>query len=95
MAHQDNEPGKTYDVDDRRRAAALAACDGIPTEALERGIIKELYTIAGFLVVTDAMGERRDGYVLIPEHMWAADIRARINLMNDAVEPGHTARRSQ
>lgn len=94
MSDAANEPGKSYDVDDRRRAAALKACEGLPTEALERGLVNELYILAMFTAVMDGMAERRDGCVLIPEHMWARDVRARINILNDCVVPGSTAKKA-
>lgn len=87
---KDNEPGKTYDIDDRRRDAALEACDGLPTEALERGIVKELYKLAAFLTVHDAMAPRERGNVVIPEWIWADNIRGAINRLNLTVDPGHT-----
>lgn len=86
----DNEPGKTYDVDDRRRAAALAACDGLPTEALERGIVQELYRLAAFITVHDAMAPREKGNVVIPEWIWADNVKTSINRLNLTVEPNHT-----
>lgn len=89
MSHPDNQPGFTYDVDDRRREAALKACDGLPTEALERGIIKELYTLAASMTVADKMALRKDGSVLIPAHLWEADVRGAINRLNETCVPGH------
>lgn len=67
MAHPSNEPGKTYDLDDRRRAAAVAACEGIPTEWLERGFIAELYKTMALVSLCDHMAERKDGDVRHPE----------------------------
>ena len=81
---------KSYEVNDRRRAAALAACDGLPTEALERGIIKELYKLAAVLVVADKMAMRINGIVRIPIHLWETDVCCALNRLNDTCEPGHT-----
>lgn len=83
MAHPHNEPGKSYDVDDRRRAAALAACDGLPTEWLERGFVKELYGFMGTMALADRMLDRRDGHVLYPERMWQEWVRNTIDRLND------------
>lgn len=94
MTHPDNEPGKSYDVDDRRRTAALKACDGLPTEALERGIVNELYKAIAYLRLMDHMAERRGGYVLLLERQWLEEVRARINVLNDTVVPGSTLRKS-
>lgn len=93
--HQDNKPGQSYDVDDRRRAAALAACEGIPTEALERGIVQELYKLAATMTMHDKMAERKDGNVVVSEWIWDEHVRSAINRLNDTCEPGHTRRHVQ
>jgi hypothetical protein len=88
-SHPENKPGQTYDVNDRRRVAALKACDGLPTEALEHGVIKELYSLAALMVVHDKMAERRDGSVVISEAIWQTHIRAAIDRLNEACEIKH------
>lgn len=82
MAHPDNEPGKSYDVDDRRRVAALAACKGLPTEWLERGLVQELYKFVALIALADKMAERRNGYVLSPETWWRDHVAAAIEQIN-------------
>ena len=83
MPHPDNEPGKSYDVDDRRRAAALAACEGFPTEWLERGLVQELYKFVAMIAVADRMKECRDGNVQTPERWWQEHVRGAIDRLND------------
>jgi hypothetical protein len=83
MSHPDNEPGKTYDVDDRRRAAALFDCDGIPTEWLEAGFFHELYKFVAVATLCDRMSEVRDGYVRVPAQWWQENIRGSIDRLNE------------
>lgn len=83
MAHPSNEPGKTYDLDDRRRAAAVEACNGIPTEWLERGFIAELYKTMALISLADHMAERKDGDVRHPERWWREHVRAHIDALNN------------
>lgn len=87
MAHPDNEPGKSYDIDERRRLAALNACDGLPTEWLERGFIKSLYAFAACVAVADKMADRVDGQVRIPATWWSDHIRAEIDALNNLANP--------
>jgi len=88
MGHPSNEPGKTYDVDDRRRAAALAACDGLPTEWLERGFISELYKTAALISLCDYIAERKDGDVRHPAGWWQEHIRGHIDALNAIASSG-------
>lgn len=83
MAHPDNEPGKSYDVNDRRLAAALRACEGLPTEWLERGLVQELYKSMSTMALADRTLDRRDGYVLYPERMWQEYVRGTIDRLNE------------
>lgn len=88
MAHPSNEPGKTYDLDDRRRAAAVAACEGIPTEWLERGFIAELYKTMALISLADHMAERKDGDVRHPERWWNEHVRGQRNALNEIASVG-------
>lgn len=82
MPHPDNEPGKSYDEDDRRRAAALTACAGLPTEWLERGLVGELYKAIALLALADKMAERIDGDVRHPERWWNDHVRGTLDGLN-------------
>lgn len=93
--HPSNEPGKSYQIDDRRRSAALVACDGLPTEALERGIVKELYMLAAFIALMNKVADRHNGDLCIPTFMWEENVGAAMNRLNDTVVPGHSARGMQ
>lgn len=87
MSASDNEPGKTYDIDDRRRAAALEACEGLPTEWLERGFIKQMYTAIAAFSLSNHMGERDGKTISFPEKWWDADIRAQLDALNNIAKP--------
>jgi hypothetical protein len=87
VAHPSNEPGKTYDVDDRRRLAALAACDGIPTEQLERGIVKELYAAPAFLALADKLGKREGLSLIFPVKWWDDCVRGMLDALNNIAAP--------
>lgn len=87
MAHPDNEPGKSYDVDDRRRAAALKAVEGLPTEWLERGIVNDLYKFTAVLALADRMSERVDGYVKTPTGWWDEYVRGGLDALNNLADP--------
>ncbi len=84
---------QSYENDDRRRAAALEACKGIPTEALERGIVAELYKLAAVCALAGVMSQRRDGWVVIPSGWWDEHIGEAKDRLNDICEPGHSARK--
>lgn len=88
MAHPDNEPGKSYQMDDRRRAAALSACEGLPTEWLERGLVQELYKFIAVMLLADHMAERRDGFVLTPSGWWDEYVRGSVDRLNDIAKAG-------
>lgn len=88
MTHPDNEPGKTYDIDDRRRDAAVNACDGIPTEWLERGFIKELYRAMALISLANHMAERKDGDVRCPERWWNEHVGGQIGALNSIASSG-------
>lgn len=83
MSHPENEPGKSYNVDDRRRAAALTACDGFPTEWLERGFVRELYSFAAVMALADTMSRKEDGYVKTPSEWWREHVRGCMDRLND------------
>ena len=85
---------KTYTVDDRRRRAALEACDGLPTESLERGIVAALFKAVAMMALLDKMGERTATDISHPIHFWEAHVRSLINELNDMVEPGSTSRKA-
>lgn len=88
MTHPDNEPGKTYDVDDRRRAAVLSACEGLPTEWLERGFVKKLYSAVAVFALADKLGDRRGGSIVFPLRWWEDDVRAEFDMLNNIAAPG-------
>jgi hypothetical protein len=90
MTHPNNEPGKSYDIDDRRRTAALAACEGLPTEWLERGFVGELYKFIALISLADHMAARSDGYVRIPEIWWREHVRGGIDGLNEIATAGAT-----
>jgi hypothetical protein len=56
IAHSDDEgriaPYEQHEANGRRICAAVNACEGISTEALERGVIAEMRHILGELVTT-------------------------------------------
>lgn len=87
----DNEPGKSYDVDDRRRAAALAACDGLPTEWLERGFVQRMFTAMAAFALCNHVGERDGKTISFPEQWWDADIRAQLDALNNVANPARMA----
>lgn len=85
--HPDNEPGKSYEVDDRRRAAALSACDGLPTEWLERGLVQELYKFVAVIALADHMSARENGSVVVPAMWWKEHVRGAMDRLNEIAEP--------
>lgn len=81
---------KSYIDNDRRRAAALSACEGLPTEWLERGLVNELYKAIALLALADRMGERRDGSTIVfPIPWWDAHVRGAIDELNLIAEPNN------
>lgn len=88
MSHPDNEPGKSYDLDDRRRAAVLAACEGLPTEWLERGLVAELYKTIVMLALADHIGERSNGSISFPERWWKNHFRGMLDSLNSIATAG-------
>lgn len=82
MSHQDNEPGKSYDDSERRRAATFAACDGLPTEWLERGLIQQMYRALAVIALADRLKEPRGGDIVFPATWWQMSVRAEIDKMN-------------
>lgn len=87
MTHPDNEPGKSYDVDDRRKMAALKAVEGLPTEWLERGLVNDLYQFVAVMALADKMSERVNGYVRTPSGWWDEYVRARLDALNNIAAP--------
>lgn len=81
---------QSYLVDDRRRTAAMAAVEGIPTEALERGIVQELYALYAVVALANHMLKRRDGSVLIPSGWWDAYIQCQLDALNVTCNPAWT-----
>jgi hypothetical protein len=86
--HPDNEPGKSYQTDERRRAAALTACEGLPTEWLERGVVGELYKFVALIALADKMADRTDGFVRNPEGWWDEHVRGGLDALNRIAAPG-------
>lgn len=81
--HPDNEPGKSYQIDDRRREAALAACNGLPTEWLERGLISELYKFVAVIALVDTMTKDDGGSLRIPRSWWQEHVRKSLDGLNE------------
>ena len=88
MSHPDNEPGKSYDDCDRRRAAAFNACDGIPTEWLERGLIKQMYAALAVIALADMLKEARGDDIIFPARWWRNSVRAELDKMNEIATAG-------
>jgi len=88
MSHPDNEPGKSYDINERRQAAALAACEGLPTEWLERDLVQELYKFVAMISLADHMATEKNGYVQTPSEWWAQNVRGGIDRLNEIAQPG-------
>ena len=86
MDHPDNEPGKSYQVDDRRRAAALAACEGLPTEWLERDFVQEMYRFVALMALADKMQDRDGGNIITPASWWDEHVRGSIDRMNEVAK---------
>ena len=87
MTHPSNEPGKTYDNDERRRRAALNACDGLPTEWLERGLVKELYRAMALIALADKLAEHKEGEVCFQAGWWNAHVRGELDALNNLARP--------
>lgn len=73
---------------DRRRTAAIAACEGLPTEWLERGLVQELYKFVAVMALADKMSEHKDGYVRTPDGWWEEYVRGSIDRLNEIAKAG-------
>lgn len=88
MAHPSNEPGKSYDDCQQRREAAFNACDGIPTEWLERGLIKQMYAALAVIALADTLKESASGNIIFPAVWWQNCVRAELDKMNAIATAG-------
>lgn len=88
MSHPDNEPGKSYDDCGRRREATFNACDGIPTEWLERGLIKQMYAALAVVALADTLKESVNGNITFPAVWWKHAVRAELDKMNAIATAG-------
>ena len=89
MSHPDNEPGKSYDDCERRRKAAFNACDGIPTEWLERGLIKQMYATLSVIALADTLKDvDPNGDISFPANWWRHSVREELNKMNAIATAG-------
>lgn len=87
--HPDNEPGKSYDDCPRRREATFKACDGIPTEWLERGLIRQMYAALAVIALADALKDLEpNGDISFPANWWQQSVRAEIDAMNAIASAG-------
>jgi hypothetical protein len=83
-----NEPGKSYEDCPRRREAAFDACDGIPTEWLERGLIKQMYSALAVIALADALKDVEGDDITFPANWWKRSVREELDKMNAIATAG-------
>jgi hypothetical protein len=86
--HPDNEPGKSYEDSPRRREATFNACDGVPTEWLERGLIKQMYAALAVIALADHLKDTSGTDITFPASWWQHSVRAELDKMNDIAKAG-------
>ena len=66
----------------QRREIAFKACEGLPTGALEQGVVAGMFKLVALCALTDHMSETKDGYLMVPIEWWRVHFREPMDELN-------------
>lgn len=67
----------------QRREATYTACQGIPTAAIEAGVVKKMYAIIASFALADHLADRQHGSISFPENWWNEVFRRPMDELNE------------
>jgi hypothetical protein len=69
----------------RRREAAFKGCEGIPTVALENGVVAGMFKLVALCALADTLVERKDDHILVPIEWWRVHFREPMDDLNATI----------